>query len=754
MKKKICLISIILLFILAQFCHVNALETDEEYSIPTIGAEYVNGADATDGYHWYVYGFKIYKHDIASNSNTLVYQFDRQEKESYIGYFYNHNTIYIMYIKDKEPYIVQDKAYIVGVSLKTGEEVFKGEFDVPEVGNDEMQSFAVNSKGIVYITYKKTGIKVFSEDGHLIYDRTPIEDETGKNYIYIKGISPNDKALFIEEKHRMYDNLSYFQSVHEGQQKLNEDGSFAVNLYTFYGRNIQMGVYAYCPNWKFLDDEGIYAADQYGRIAKFNYDLPITDESQMGISREFVFDAKSGVSDYTFDPYPADTIACVQGGYAYIMGKNNNIYKVNLETLKCEQYINTGLSDYKKADGLTYFNNALYLKLSNEEVMKKIELNQDNLIDVQNIVYTNKDSSTGSRTKSDIIAKYKQIKPTFDYQNTIYQEAPSPVSPYYEGSLKQEVITDTLNMLNYYRWLVGVDEIEINTEKMSRSQKAALLMKVNGQISHDPTKPADMADDFFAEAHDGCSAKYQVGDIYSGNVGYGDMTPYQAIQDYVSDSNNVSANSTGHRQSMLDPKATGVSFGYCDRFSAVSIYYDDNKDISKAKFYSFPSPGYFPNTEMKVGELWSIYLPERTNGTVKVKFTYKEKEYQGYVYLESSYPVVNFKMPDELVNLLGGENKTIPADTTIGVEVYGMQDENLNTVTYKYTVDFCSTVEVMKGDVNKDSKVTLYDALQILKQAILKGNLSDEELYIMDYNDDGKVTLYDALKFLQKAILG
>ena len=61
--------------------------------------------------------------------------------------------------------------------------------------------------------------------------------------------------------------------------------------------------------------------------------------------------------------------------------------------------------------------------------------------------------------------------------------------------------------------------------------------------------------------------------------------------------------------------------------------------------------------------------------------------------------------------------------------------------------------KLLKGDVNKDGKVRLYDALQILKQSILGGDLTDEMLYIMDYNDDGKVRLYDALKFLQQAIL-
>ena len=73
-----------------------------------------------------------------------------------------------------------------------------------------------------------------------------------------------------------------------------------------------------------------------------------------------------------------------------------------------------------------------------------------------------------------------------------------------------------------------------------------------------------------------------------------------------------------------------------------------------------------------------------------------------------------------------------------------------NTISYEVTVENT----LLKGDVNKDGKIRLYDALQILKQSILGGNLSEEMLYIMDYNDDGKVKLYDALKFLQQAILG
>ena len=61
---------------------------------------------------------------------------------------------------------------------------------------------------------------------------------------------------------------------------------------------------------------------------------------------------------------------------------------------------------------------------------------------------------------------------------------------------------------------------------------------------------------------------------------------------------------------------------------------------------------------------------------------------------------------------------------------------------------------LLKGDVNNDEKVALYDAFQILRQVILDEDaLTDDETYIMDYNDDGKVALYDAFQFLRQVIL-
>lgn len=92
------------------------------------------------------------------------------------------------------------------------------------------------------------------------------------------------------------------------------------------------------------------------------------------------------------------------------------------------------------------------------------------------------------------------------------------------------------------------------------------------------------------------------------------------------------------------------------------------------------------------------------------------------------------------------QNGTVTAlaegTATISVEMAGITKKCEVTVT-----------NLMKGDVNKDKKVNLYDALQILKKAIIEGDLTEEERYIMDYNDDGNVNLYDALQFLKQAII-
>ena len=87
------------------------------------------------------------------------------------------------------------------------------------------------------------------------------------------------------------------------------------------------------------------------------------------------------------------------------------------------------------------------------------------------------------------------------------------------------------------------------------------------------------------------------------------------------------------------------------------------------------------------------------------------------------------------------------------MDILGDDEEKEATMQYMATI---ITLEqnLLKGDVNQDGVVGLYDAFQILRTVILgDGDLSEDEQYIMDYNDDGEVGLYDAFQFLRQVIL-
>lgn len=63
-------------------------------------------------------------------------------------------------------------------------------------------------------------------------------------------------------------------------------------------------------------------------------------------------------------------------------------------------------------------------------------------------------------------------------------------------------------------------------------------------------------------------------------------------------------------------------------------------------------------------------------------------------------------------------------------------------------------IAIVKGDINGDGKLMMYDAFQILKGTIVGNTLEKIDIFVQDYNNDGKVMMYDAFQFLKQAILG
>ena len=62
--------------------------------------------------------------------------------------------------------------------------------------------------------------------------------------------------------------------------------------------------------------------------------------------------------------------------------------------------------------------------------------------------------------------------------------------------------------------------------------------------------------------------------------------------------------------------------------------------------------------------------------------------------------------------------------------------------------DIDSTFQL--GDVNKDDKVSIEDAIEILKKITGKITFTDEQMALADTNKDNKVSIEDAIQILKK----
>jgi len=339
------------------------------------------------------------------------------------------------------------------------------------------------------------------------------------------------------------------------------------------------------------------------------------------------------------------------------------------------------------------------------------------MVSAANVTYSA--HSSQAHTKLQIQEKYKNTV-KYDYSKSIYTTKPSDKSPYVAGVLQTGVITDTLNRLNFYRWMYGADPVTINQDKMARNQKGAVVLSANDVLTHFPTQPTDMEEAFYNEAYLGCNVNGVPGDTYSGNCSYGDTRVYDAVDGYIHDLYNLSAG-VGHRMSMLNPYATRTSFGQCGLYNTMSMYYefeDTCKDLPE-DFYAYPSPGYFPSDLFTTNQYWSLEIPGGTSQTnisnVKVQFKYNGQTYNAADIAKQSSNAIEYKMPAELITKLGGQWKKMPV-ANINVIVTGVTTSNGDNATYNYTVKFFPIDKVLKGiNLNKTTTTIYKGSSQNLK---------------------------------------
>jgi hypothetical protein len=198
--------------------------------------------------------------------------------------------------------------------------------------------------------------------------------------------------------------------------------------------------------------------------------------------------------------------------------------------------------------------------------------------------------------------------------NAVYNNAPPAIAekssvsaPYAAGKLTDAYLQNALSALNLGRYLSGLPSVTMNVGYNNWAQHAAVLLYATKEVSHAPSKPADMGTDFYNLALKGASDNVAVHD---GGDGSFMSLASMVIKGWLADSDGENAWHVGHRQHILSPHISTVGFGQV--FALPSYYamytFDRTAVPPDYEAIGYPSGNAFPSNIFTVSDVWSVML--------------------------------------------------------------------------------------------------------------------------------------------------
>jgi uncharacterized protein YkwD len=281
--------------------------------------------------------------------------------------------------------------------------------------------------------------------------------------------------------------------------------------------------------------------------------------------------------------------------------------------------------------------------------------------------------------------------------------SPPTFSPYYAGVVKQSVLEEALAKVNYLRKLAGVPgDLTLNSDYTNKAQHGAVLMDANDVMSHYPTKPTDMPQDFYELGYAGTSK----GNIhfqwssYNG-VKTGNDSLLVAIKSWMADSrgdNNIE--NVGHRRWILNPRARQTGFGISSRggYSVMYVRDDGRGDSHPYDYIPWPVKNAHPMDYFDSETPWSVTLHgsvyEKCGSGVKVKLTRtrdgKTWNFSGTG--SDGYFNVSDTVYEECIIFRPG-NVEYQKGETWSVEVTGLKKQTGETAVISYATTFSNDVD-------------------------------------------------------------
>lgn len=213
-------------------------------------------------------------------------------------------------------------------------------------------------------------------------------------------------------------------------------------------------------------------------------------------------------------------------------------------------------------------------------------------------------------TIADIVSRYNTMQQGFNY-STPYQTTPNLIPTYNQGSLKTSTMQNGLNMLNFSRYLAGLNDVSLDATYNDGCQAGALVLESTLQFTHNPINYFNMDTTLFNKGAASCASS-----LLMDGIGYSDVALAAVVSAHLDNTNTL--NSLEERRKLLNPKMGKTGFGLINSTSLVEAN-DTSNTTSNPNYVAWPSPGYFPierfyNTDSSKGLTWSISLDSTQYG--------------------------------------------------------------------------------------------------------------------------------------------
>ncbi|MFT4217341.1 MAG: CAP domain-containing protein [Micropruina sp.] len=168
----------------------------------------------------------------------------------------------------------------------------------------------------------------------------------------------------------------------------------------------------------------------------------------------------------------------------------------------------------------------------------------------------------------------------------------------------------TLDAINYFREMAGLRSVTEKSEGSALAQQAALIMRANRKLTHEPTP--DMACYSIAGAQGAGASNLSIGWVGARAIASGFI-------DDPGDGNVV----VGHRRWVLYPPLSGVGIGSTDQTTSMVVFGNGTSSSNPHpnQGTAWPSAGYVPWEVMPTSGRWSYSVPRAdfASATVAMK---------------------------------------------------------------------------------------------------------------------------------------